>query len=494
MTVIDGATNTTITVPVGTQPLALAVNPVTNKVYVTSFNSGRLTVIDGATNATTKVFAGFDQVSVAVNPVTNKIYVGNRGRLPVRVIDGITGADTPVLAGTGPHALAVNPVTNKIYVANHDSNDVTIIDGASNTTNTVRRVDAPIALAVNQVTNRIYVANEGVGFLTVIDGATNNPTTIDVPGSRSLTVAVNPASNKIYVINFGNADSGFAGNVAIVDGATQRSTSVASGPRGVAAAVNPFTNKIYVANFNNNVTVLSEQETQPIPLTNSVTPLVANKTNDPAPTFTFSTSSTFSPTAPPVNALYFQFDTWQGPWIPAISNGGGSFNATAPTLSRGIHILYAYATDGQDATSIMPTAGGGSSPLIGAISAYLFLVVPPPAQLGPPETVILSPTSIDFGDVHLGTGKARKVMLTNTGAEALQISNISVTRGAGSNAVDFFFLSDCRHTLAAGKSCIITVIFLAHHPAGTHSATLNIEDSAAGSPRQVGLTATVIKP
>src|SRR5260370_7090702 len=54
----------------------------------------------------------------------------------------------------------------------------------------------------------------------------------------------------------------------------------------------------------------------------------------------------------------------------------GSFTTTLPTLSLGIHILYAYATDGQDASSIMTTDGngGGSSPVVGNIAAYLFLV------------------------------------------------------------------------------------------------------------------------
>ncbi len=36
-----------------------------------------MTVIDGATNATTTVAAGTQPFSVAVNPVTNKIYVAN---------------------------------------------------------------------------------------------------------------------------------------------------------------------------------------------------------------------------------------------------------------------------------------------------------------------------------------------------------------------------------------------------------------------------------
>ncbi len=77
-----------------------------------------MTVIDGATNSTTTVSAGTGPVSVAVNPVTNKIYVANSGSNNVTVIDGATNSTTTVSAGTGPRAVAVNPVTNKIYVAN----------------------------------------------------------------------------------------------------------------------------------------------------------------------------------------------------------------------------------------------------------------------------------------------------------------------------------------------------------------------------------------
>ena len=36
----------------------MAVNPVTNKIYVANYGSNNVTVIDGATNATTTVSAG----------------------------------------------------------------------------------------------------------------------------------------------------------------------------------------------------------------------------------------------------------------------------------------------------------------------------------------------------------------------------------------------------------------------------------------------------
>ena len=38
-----------------------------------------MTVIDGATKATATVAAGTNPCAVAVNPVTNKIYVANSG-------------------------------------------------------------------------------------------------------------------------------------------------------------------------------------------------------------------------------------------------------------------------------------------------------------------------------------------------------------------------------------------------------------------------------
>ena len=44
--------------PAGTIPDAVAVNPVTNKIYVANYSSDNVTVIDGATNSTTTVAAG----------------------------------------------------------------------------------------------------------------------------------------------------------------------------------------------------------------------------------------------------------------------------------------------------------------------------------------------------------------------------------------------------------------------------------------------------
>ena len=55
MTVIDGTNNSTTTVAAGIYPDAVAVNPVTNKIYVTNRGSDNVTVIDGSDNSTTTV-------------------------------------------------------------------------------------------------------------------------------------------------------------------------------------------------------------------------------------------------------------------------------------------------------------------------------------------------------------------------------------------------------------------------------------------------------
>jgi len=85
-------------------------------------------------------------------------------------------------------------------------------------------------------------------------------------------------------------------------------------------AVNPVTNKIYVANQNsNNVTVITEQQVQAIPLTTVHHPAPANQTTILIPSFTFTAQSTFSPNAAPAAHVYFQMDTCRalGQTLPA---------------------------------------------------------------------------------------------------------------------------------------------------------------------------------
>jgi|SRR5579859_1244486 len=246
VTVIDGTTNATATVPVGATPSAVAVNPVTNRIYVANRNSSNVTVVDGATNTTVTVTVGSVPDAIAVNPVTDQIYVANSHAANVTVIDGATNLTATVPTDIAPNAIAVNPTTNKIYVANFNAGlvnggTVTVTDGSTHSTSTVAVGSGPDAIVVNPVTNKIYVANSNSGTVTVIDGATNTTATVAV-GMLPVAIAVNPISNKIYVVN----DQ--SGTVTVIDGATNITTTVTVGSFPDAIAVDPVSNKIYVSN------------------------------------------------------------------------------------------------------------------------------------------------------------------------------------------------------------------------------------------------------
>ncbi|MFK7695169.1 X2-like carbohydrate binding domain-containing protein [Paenibacillus sp. HJGM_3] len=266
VTVIDGASNTTTTVLAGTNPTAIAVNPVTNKIYVANTGSASVTVIEGVSNTPTAVPVGTSPSAIAVNPVTNTIYVANTGSASVTVIDGASNTPTTVPVGTSPSAIAVNPVTNKIYVANASSNNVTVIDGASNTTTPVAAETNPRAIVVNPVTNKIYVTNYGSANVTVIDGASNTMTPIAAE-TNPRAIVVNPVTNKIYVANEGST------SVTVIDGASNTTTRVVAGSSPWEITVNPVTNKIYVTNAgSNNVTVIDGASNTPTAVPAETTP------------------------------------------------------------------------------------------------------------------------------------------------------------------------------------------------------------------------------
>src|ERR1039458_6818575 len=302
-----------------------------------------------------------------------------------------------------------------------------------------------------------------------MDGVSLNTNNV-VVGTQPEILLVNPVTNKVYVGNYGSA------NVTVVEGGSNATGTVTVGTNPYGMALNPVTNQIYVANQGSgNVRVVTEQPVQSSPLTTTITPLTGNATTSATPTFTFSASNTFA-NALPVDGLYFQFDSWLEPWTPATAGSAGSYSGTAPSLTAGTHILYAYATDGQDATAT--NTAYASVPLIGSISAYLFTVSAPAST----PVVSLTPT-LPFPNTTVGTtSSALAATLSNTGTAPLSISSISV---AGTNPSDFAVSTGtnaCGASLAAGSSCSIYVTFT---PASATSFTamLQVADNASGSPQ-----------
>jgi YVTN family beta-propeller protein len=263
LSVINGSLGiVTATVTVGQNPLGVAFDPVDDSVYVANQWSDTVSVIDAAIDeVSATVPVGYGPSGVAVDPATNTIYVANDETSSVSVIDGYTNQVTASIGvGQSPNGVAVDPDTNMIYTANWSSNSVSVINGYTNTvTATVPVGSTPFAIAADPATGLVYVANYGSGTLSVIDEATNAVTDTLPVGPRPWGVAADPDTFTVYVANWGS------GSMSVINEATDAVTGtipVGANPFGVA--VDPVTGFAYVANqYSNSVSVINTQASPP---------------------------------------------------------------------------------------------------------------------------------------------------------------------------------------------------------------------------------------
>ena len=145
----------------------------------------------------------------------------------------------------------------------------------------------------------------------------------------------------------------------------------------------------------------------------------------------------------------------------------------------------------------------GSQPVMFTPSASYNGEFAAPSQTSVTVTVIplaapvakISPSSIALGtNIYLGSVITKTVTVANVGNAAMTVSNPFIALVKGGNSNEFVMVNLCPKSLAAGKSCTMTVTFIAGPFYTPQTATLMISDSAAGSPQSVPLSATVIDP
>lgn len=100
----------------------------------------------------------------------------------------------------------------------------------------------------------------------------------------------------------------------------------------------------------------------------------------------------------------------------------------------------------------------------------------------PPPTADLSKTTLAFGNQIVTTASGTQaVTLTNNGGQSLSIAGIALS---GTDKSDFSYVTNCGASLAVGSNCAFTVTFKPM-TAGTKTATLTVNDNAAGNPHAV---------
>jgi hypothetical protein len=106
-----------------------------------------------------------------------------------------------------------------------------------------------------------------------------------------------------------------------------------------------------------------------------------------------------------------------------------------------------------------------------------------PWFLNPAQLVLLSTTSLVFGNQALGTTSAAQlVTVTNNQANPLAVSSIVATG-------DFAQKNNCGSTVVAGGKCKVSVTFTPT-VVGTRTGSLTITDDAGSSPQIVSLSGT----
>ena len=344
--------------------------------------------------------------------------------------------------------------------------------------------------------------------LTVLDNSANSPKSVALSGTGITAPA---ASISPLTLNLGNVVTGMSSTPQAVT-----ITNTGQAPLVIGAVSFTGTDPALFSEANGCTAPLAGGAT--CTLTVSFVPTAAgqatasltiadNAANSPQ---TISLSGTgISPAAISINPLSLSFGNVltgtqsTAQTITLANTGGAALTIGSIQVAGAGASLFSLtnscgATLAQGATcsvgvTFAPTAGTsiGASLVITDNSAKSPQTVPLSGTGITPATASLSPPSLNFGSIVIGTNvTAQTVTVTNTGESPLTISGVSL---AGANASLFSDTSTCGSTVAAGASCQLTVSFVPT-ASGPAAAALLLTDNGANSPQSIPLAGAGIAP
>ncbi|MGP8073901.1 MAG: YncE family protein [Thermoplasmata archaeon] len=266
------------TIPVGTWPSAVAVDPLNGNVYVANLGSSTLSVISGSTNYvvdTIPLPPAFGPQELTVNVVTGDLLVtgtclgpGACPGSPVGVVSGLTESYLMTLSSnqSSGWGLAVDTATGAVYstgpgiyeFANGTwSSTSAVVELARGTYAVDKSITLPaeaVGMIYDPANSDIYTGSPwssyGPGNVSVISTATNSElSSFALPGNSSeFEFVLNSLSGDLYVVTAG-IGIGSSDAVTVVSGSVNASTLTVpmNLTGGFQAAFDPTNGRLYLS-------------------------------------------------------------------------------------------------------------------------------------------------------------------------------------------------------------------------------------------------------
>ncbi|MEI7817445.1 MAG: hypothetical protein WCI45_09675, partial [Desulfuromonadales bacterium] len=213
----DDAVVATISLPSGSKPTAMCLNPVTSQAYTLNAGNNSISIIDTEKQTVIKTvsdikFTGL--ASIACDTSGKSVLISNSESAGTAAYIRYLNTETLELdndetaVGNNPGSIVFNRDGSKAYILSQGVPSLTAIDMATRQTAitpapvVLSESDGPYALALHTLDKYLYVVNIFGNSVSVIDPTTFKVLKTIQAGNYPNALAVSASSNKLYVADY----------------------------------------------------------------------------------------------------------------------------------------------------------------------------------------------------------------------------------------------------------------------------------------------------
>lgn len=259
VSVINTTTYEVSTIPVGKQPIGVAISKDGQTVYVTNLGSNNISVISASSNTVTSTInVGQSPYQVILSPDESNLYVSNPSGNTISEINIATGTViNTFVVGANPNGIRLSADGTYLYATSALTSNLYVINIATNALIAAVPVGiTPIDLAISPDGSRAYVISEGSADISVINTVNNSLVKTIHVGTNLQAICISADGSKIYISDIGTNEI-LVYNTDTYDLIT--SIHVENQPEGIS--LTPDGGRLYTANqTSNTVSVINTQD------------------------------------------------------------------------------------------------------------------------------------------------------------------------------------------------------------------------------------------